>query len=251
LEQKGKMDLSKTTRSYEARLPTHHTHTVEELLANRGHMGHYDELGLHSHSKSHKTAYSATKKFSSKPLVTDNYLYSTHGYTVAAAAIEAATKKSFCDLVVSEVAAPGNAADLKCENPKKGHSDRSKLYAEATRTLIPRVNLSWKYAGGGMEGSALGLARLGSRLLRGKIISKKRVTAMTTRPDSTSTYAYGWVVGSHNSHSYFQKRGDQDGARSIIRIYPDDDLVIVVMANTRGSSWDLRDPVKAIAKTIY
>ena len=101
-----------------------------------------------------------------------------------------------------------------------------------------------------MEGSVLGLARLGSRLLRGRIISQAQLTAMNTRPGSNSA-SFGWVVSSHERHNYFEKRGDQDGARSLIRIYPDDDLVIVFMGNTRGLSTTLQPPIRDIANAIF
>ncbi|MEK7255932.1 MAG: serine hydrolase, partial [Bacteroidota bacterium] len=41
LKDKGKIDLNKKTRDYESRLPAHHTHTVGQLLSNRGKVRHY------------------------------------------------------------------------------------------------------------------------------------------------------------------------------------------------------------------
>ena len=73
---------------------------------------------------------------------------------------------------------------------------------------------------------------------------------MNTLPGSNNA-SYGWIVNSADKHDFFEKRGDQDGARSLIRIYPDDDLVIVFMGNTRGLSTTLQAPIRAIAKTIF
>ena len=102
-----------------------------------------------------------------------------------------------------------------------------------------------------MESSAYDLARLGIALEKGKILSSSEISTMTTAPDGLASYAYGWEVGSHNSRSYYEKRGDQEGGRSILRIYPKEDIVIVMLSNTRGSSSKMKSPAKKIAKRLF
>ena len=56
-------------------------------------------------------------------------------------------------------------------------------------------------------------------------------------------------VDSHHSRSYYEKRGDQEGGRSILRIYPSEDIVIVMLSNTAAQA--MKSPVKEIAKRLF
>jgi len=254
LQKKGKISLSKTTRSYESRLPRHHSHTVLDLLANRGRVRHYD--GKEPDHKRYSSAYKASAIFRNDPLVNDAYLYSTHGYTLVAAAYEGATGKNFCTLIRTYLADPNGLKTLRCENRKYAVRERATLYSVKSsgagfRSVKRPENLSWKYAGGGLEASAYDIAKLGIALDTGKILSRAEITAMTTAPDRSAAYAYGWDVGTHKGRAYYEKRGDQEGGRSILRIYPDEDIVIVMMANTRGSSRKMRTPTRKIAERLF
>ena len=88
-------------------------------------------------------------------------------------------------------------------------------------------------------------------LERGGLLSQGEITSMTTPPDSLRSYAYGWEVGQHKSNAFYEKRGDQEGARSIIRIYPKQDIVVVMLSNTRGKSSGMKSPVKKIAQRLF
>jgi hypothetical protein len=57
---------------------------------------------------------------------------------------------------------------------------------------------------------------------------------MLTKPDNASDYGYGWNLnGSHDGYGYYAKSGAQVGSRSYLRIYPNEQLVIALMSNTR------------------
>ena len=72
---------------------------------------------------------------------------------------------------------------------------------------------------------------------------------MTTNPDRLANYAYGWDTGTHLGTKVIAKAGKQTGSRTYIRIYPEENLVIVLAANTRGST--PRELAKDIAKEIF
>jgi len=236
LEDKGSINLSNKTRSILTSLPSHHkNHLLEQLLSNRSKIRHYKSNDPVSFLGNVSDAWEAVESFMDDPLVSEDYLYSTHAYTVFAAALEKKTGKTFCSLLKTAIATPQNLK-LRCENRDLDDSDRSKVYSVFAGASVPAIadNLSWKYAGGGMESSALDLASFGQALLEGKIMSRTRVTKMTTKPDNLKNYAYGWDTGTHAGHAYYAKGGAQTGANSYIRIYPNQDLIIVILSNTRG-----------------
>ena len=133
---------------------------------------------------------------------------------------------------------PDGLSTLKCENRRRANYERSELYWLDGNTLrtASADNLSWKYAGGGMEASPFDLMKFGEKLDKRRILSRNSLSDMTTAPDNANNnYAYGWDLGSHNGFSWYAKSGGQRGSRTYMRVYPDQNLVIVLMANTRGS----------------
>lgn len=239
LKAKNQLDFSKKTRDYEPRLPSHHTHTVGQLLSNRGKVRHYinnDPAAPEGTDKVYTNAFDATKLFSADPLVTQKYKYSTHGYTCAAAAMEKCTGKTYPKIMEDELTNPFDLNTLRCEDLKKDVEERSKIYSKDGNTfkeLTPK-SLSWKFAGGGTESSVYDLVRLGIKLLDGDILSATDLATMTTAPDNAANYAYGWTTGTHNGQPVFAKDGGQTGARAYIRCYPNKKIVIALLCNTKG-----------------
>jgi hypothetical protein len=186
------------------------------------------------------------------PFVSDSYKYSTPAYTVFAAAVEAKTGKSFCSLLLDEISNPNGLSTLRCEDRSTPKYDRSEVYFVDSngdlQTWTPD-NLSWKYAGGGMEASAYDLMRFGVKLEKQELFSADTVTCwfgaagvqrspydcMLTKPDNASDYGYGWNLnGSHDGYGYYAKSGGQLGSRAYLRVYPNEKLVIASMGNTKG-----------------
>ncbi|WP_221391692.1 serine hydrolase [Dyadobacter sp. NIV53] len=242
LQAKNKIDISKKTRFYEPRLPVHHTHTLGELLSNRGHVRHYkanDPAAGDGTLFVFPNAYEASKLFSADPLVSDNYLYSTHGYTCFTAAIEKVTGKTYTKIMEDELTNPFGLTTLRCENLGSSVAERSRIYSAngSNFSLLIPLSLSWKFGGGGTESSAYDLVRFGVKLLNGDLLSSKNLTAMTTKPDNAEDYAFGWDVDTESSgEKFFAKAGDQAGARSYILCYPDKKIVIVLLCNTAGEN---------------
>jgi hypothetical protein len=107
------------------------------------------------------------------------------------------------------------------------------LYTIPNNLEVTADNLSWKTLGGGFETSTYDLVRFAILLLNNTILDEDATDLLWTPPDNLRQYAFGWDTGFHYSR-VVAKSGAQNGARSHIRIYPDEDLVIAVMSNRRG-----------------
>jgi CubicO group peptidase (beta-lactamase class C family) len=92
----------------------------------------------------------------------------------------------------------------------------------------------------------LDLARFGVLVDNGTILTQNSLTTLWTAADNLANYGYGWDVGT----GVVGKAGGQLGARSYLRIYPDDDLVIAVLTNRQGGGHDPRLLCIAIANQI-
>lgn len=259
LQEQRKFSVSQKTRSYEPRIPRHHTHTITQLLSNRGSVRAYtsgnDPL-VDGTNTAVANALAASMLFANDPLVqlpgNSTYLYSTHGYTLVAAAMEKKLNQSFNNILVREISNRYQLPTLKGENHLRLGPNHTKIYERlnnGTFRELNRKSLSWKYAGGGMESSAYDLAQFGMKLIDGKIIRQASIDQMLTKPDNSANYANGWNLGTRSGQGYFAKTGGQPGSRAYLICVPGKDLAIAIMCNTRVD--DIDDFGKALAAASW
>jgi len=278
LHEQGVIDLDDPTRDYLPAMPAHHTHTLRDLASIRGCVRHYGEgpsdrafQCCSEEYDQYDTALSAAQEFWNDPLIQDHsdmsnnsdlllpagatecvpgqgVRYSTHGFTLLAAALEAATGVDFQDLIAQELAGPFNLSTLAAEDRESSETHRARIHRRNNNLLLEGTpfgpypaswfvdNLSWKYAGGGMEGSVYDLARFARFLLNGQIVSPDSRDEMWTRITNLSTYGVGWRSGNvaladGSIHYAVRHSGSQQGGNAMLLVYPDSELIVVAMAN--------------------
>jgi CubicO group peptidase (beta-lactamase class C family) len=234
LSEKGLIDLEAPVQDYIAGIPNYHTYNVEQTITNRSGLGHYPHYP--SIGGQFDTAYEAVQELWdvhpawSEPGIA--YLYSTHAYTFLGAAMEGAVGGSIGDIFQTHMWSPYNLNSMLPEDRDVPHKFRASLY-NTDNLEVTADNLSWKTLGGGFETSTYDLVRFATLLLNNTILDEDATDLLWTPPDNLRQYAFGWDTGFHYSR-VIAKSGAQNGARSHIRIYPDEDLVIAVMSNRRG-----------------
>jgi CubicO group peptidase (beta-lactamase class C family) len=172
--------------------------------------------------------------------------YSTHGYTIAAAGMEAAAGGTPISVLLRQrLSDPLGLTTLRQEEPGDASVRRSKIYEGPLE--VGRDQISWKTLGGGLETTPKDLTRLCSQLLAGNVISKANVEYMWS--GTGWGYAYGFGIGTENKHRRVAKNGAQRGADTFLLMYPDDGIVIAVMAN-RQPFGGQDAPAQAIADEI-
>lgn len=240
--ERGKLELDRDLREYSPELrgklaPL----TLRQVLSHTSGVRHYAPGRLDNSTKL-RTTREALELFVDDELLFEpgaKYSYSTHAYTLAAHVLESVSKQPFERLVRERVAQAG-VASLACERLRDEKPDRTRLYnklggAEALLQLVPEDN-SWKYAGGGMEATALDLARFGQLMLDDALVTRASRDAMwsVTRLNdgSTSDYGLGWSLDPQRglvSHS-----GSQQGCHCALLLDPSKARVVAVMTNTQG-----------------
>lgn len=215
--------------------------TLRQVLSHTAGIRHY-RIDRRDNAGEFRTTTEALELFLGDPRLFDpgtKYSYSTHGYTVAVATLEHFSGQSFVELVrrrVRDRAAP----TLDCEVLAEVKSDRSALYevkGDGPAILdAEREDNSWKYGGGGMESTALDLARFGEAVRTASIVSVRGRDEMwkpVTLPDGSETgYGLGWRSTADRGEVYHT--GSQQGAHAVLTIVPAEGWVIVVMTNTLG-----------------
>ena len=235
LVEQGLVDLDDLTEDLVPTMPDHHTHTVGQLLSNRGCVGHYDDLP-DVPAEDYDTALDASAEFWDEDLVCDPTTddednYSTHGYTLLGAALEAAANDDVKSLVLDELTIPFDLGTLR---PQGSSGHRMSLYKDGEEVDAP--NNDWKVLGGGLDSSTADLARFGSMLAQGQILSRASFLTLWDPPTPASDYAYGWSTGTVSGVEWAAKDGLQTGVRSYLRLYPTLDLSVAVIMNDRSGS---------------
>ena len=243
LYEEGRLDLDAPVTSV---LPWLNNHwapiSVRQLAAHISGLPHYQAVDASVGRVHYATARDAAGIFSGRKLLTPPgtaYSYSSWGYTLIGAVIEAQSGEHFLDYVSRHIA-PG----LSIQADTDGHGARtSRLYEigeGAPRSPAPR-DFSYTWPGGGLAGTAESLARFGGRLLRGKIVSSRTFAAML-KPAlfvdgepvrerdyvlglglRTSTDADGAPIAHH--------AGVTDGARSALVLWPQQATAASVLSN--------------------
>jgi len=256
MQDAGIINLNQRTDTIIPSLASQHNHTVLQLLQNTGCISHYS--GVPGNENSDQTQYaSARTTLSDKQngvlqsnsavyspcTAGNNYRYSTHGYTIAAAALEARGGRNFSVLLRQRISSPLGLSSLRAETRTSGASsgDLAKLYSNGVNGTYTAVsnsafqNNSWKWGGGGIQSSPLDLARFGNALLDNRLFPKSVRDQMWSGSSTRASYAAGWDTNSTSTPTLVRKAGSQQGSLAHIRIDVDDDIVVVAMTNSSVS----------------
>ncbi|REF00622.1 serine hydrolase [Thermomonospora umbrina] len=234
----GQVNLSTPTRTYVPTMPGHHTHTIGQLLSNRGCVRNYiNDQGETWDDTPYASALDASRMFWNDGLVCTppTYHYSTHGYTLLGAALEAADPgtENIRQVVLDRLTTPHGLETLRPSDLSRTGVRRMTQY-NGDDEVAARDIEDWKTLGGGMESNVVDLARFGDKLVRDQIIRPESQTAMWTRPDNhSSNYAYGWNVDTVNGRLIASKPGRQEPVNSAyLEVHPTQNITIAVLVNT-------------------
>ena len=243
---------------FSASIPDHHTHTVDQLLSHSACIWHYDG-GPQPPTQFYSTSVAAVMTMWNGQLLNNctvgaSWNYSTHAFTFAAAAIERATGRPIDRLLDEEIVAPHGLTSMRVQFAERNlppNYERAVPYNNNNNATSYDDN-SWKVLGGGIEVSAVDLARFGWKTLSGQIVgAATRDNRMWTPVVAGRTTGLGWTVTTSGRRRVAQHGGSWTGARSYLRVYRDDGLVIAIMSNrTNHTNDDVFDLATDIANIV-
>ncbi len=259
----GQLDLDAPISSYHRALPNPlwQRFTVRQLMSHTAGLPGYEQntdwLGaIRTLHKQHHYADvdDSLDLFDSAKLMYpagEQFLYSSLDVNLASSVLQHAVKRPFLDYVATEVSMPLQLSSLKAA----GEKDPAQVQFYQQRSdgqIKPHwpVDLSQKWAGGGMAASSQDLVRLGMAWLDPQFIpshiqqqfwTKQRLNNGEMNPQN---YALGWRVSQRNFFYCDEKNtlnkeiiwihhgGVSDGAQSWLVIYPQYQLVLAMNTNT-------------------
>ena len=163
----------------------------------------------------------------------EKFVYSAYGYTLISAAIESAVHADFLTYMSESVFKPLGMLETVPDRPEKIIASRTGFYYLDGDVLRngPPINSSYKWAGAGFLSTAADLARFGMAHFEAKFLSPAARslvwTSQHTNSGESTGYGMGWFIGP----SWVQHSGGIVGGSGLLRIYPEEQMVVVILAN--------------------
>lgn len=221
--------------------------TPKQLAAHISGMPHYEWRDAGRGGVHHATARASLSHLKGRSLVStpgSRFLYSSWGYTLLAAAAEAAAGQPYPALLDAKVA-PG----LAIGPDQTGRSPAmSKAYEFSGGGVQPGEphDFSYSWGGAGLAASAPALAEWGSRLLQGRVVDAatrdwmwQPVLDNGGQPVGERQYkmGFGWrVEADAEGQRIVHHAGSTLGARSVLLLWPQAGTSVSLLSNAMWTS---------------
>lgn len=250
LSENGKIDLDQPVRRYVPSFPAKPwTITVRQLLGHLGGIRHYESNEEVNNTHHYPDMLTPLKLFQNDPLVAEpgtRYNYSSYGYVLLGAALEAAAGQRYMEYLRSRIFAPAGMERLRQDHAFALIPNRARGYVLNSSGQLQNCSLadtSNKVAGGGLIGNVEDLVRFASAVRAGRLLKHGSVEAMFTPqrlPEGKhSLYGLGWNVMTLDNRKLVSHTGGQQGTSTILAMLPREGAVVALMTNLEKAQ--LRD----------
>lgn len=212
--------------------------STRQLLAHLGGVRHYQ--GETESTEHYARQTDSLPRFAADPLLHEpgtKYHYSTYGYNLVAAVVEARTGKSFAAVLRERIAEPAKAPTLQDDDSRRLIRGRAQGYvrqAEVTQNS-QLMDSSYKLGGGGLCASAEDLVRFSQALLDGRLLNDASRTAMWTRQRTTGgdevDYGLGCRPSRRDGRLVIEHSGAQARVSTMWYMLPESQVVVVLLCN--------------------
>ncbi len=241
LAETGRLDLDAPIQKYVPYFPDKGAAiTVRQLLGHLGGISHYRDYAKEGRIREPKSTREAIAIFESFDLIAppgDKYSYSSYGYNLAGAAIEAAAGKPYGDVMRELVWEPAGMADTRMDDPRAIIPNRVDGYLLEDGKLRKSefVDVSSRFAAGGTRSTVVDMVRFAAALDEGKLLDPPSLDAMwwpqTTNARRYVDYGLGWGTYSVNGHFQVNHGGSQQETRTLLVLFPRENLAIALASN--------------------
>lgn len=242
LYQDGRIDLDAPVQQYVPSFPRKRWPvTTRELMAHTAGIRHYngDEfLG----TRHYAGVLDGLAIFKNDPLLFEpgtQVQYSSYGWNLVSAVVQAAAGEDFLDFMRTRVFAPIGMRDTMPDYVTRIIPYRTAFYAhDAQGRLVnaPYVDNSYKWAGGGFLSTPTDLVRFGFSLLDDSLLTASTRQLLWSPVHLASGEPTGrgldWALGTDaHGRATVGHNGGSVGGTTVFVIYPDQRMVIAVTTN--------------------
>lgn len=241
LVERGQLDLDAPVQHYVPDFPDKGAVITSRQLG--GHLGgirHYrgTEMFL---NRPFPNVRAGLEIFAADPLEAPpgtKYIYSTYGWSLLSAVMEAAAKDDFVHFMDANVIQPLKLQHTHADRAGATDPERTEFYQGAAPAfrVAPPVDNSYKWAGGGYLSTPEDLVRFGSALLRPGFLKSESLallfTPQKTNDGKPTNYGVGWVIAKvAHGHRVLLHTGGSIGGTSVLLLHPDTRTVVAMVCN--------------------
>lgn len=245
----GLLDLDADFRDYLPEYPDPGAViTTRHLLSHQGGIPHYSNGAVVATERAYTVDQPflnpeyAMDRFNRSPLLFEpgtDEAYTTYGYIVLSAVVQAAGGIPYGELLEERIARPLGIASLTWDVASDGQTHWAAGYrknGEGDVVRAPEYAHYWKHGGGGHKMNIHDFARFAEALLNRTLLSEEAERAMWTQQATANgektNRGLGFVVD-HEPSFRVAHNGRQNEATSRMVLYPDGNHGIVVITNSR------------------
>lgn len=249
LREQGRLDVDAPVGSIVPYLSTKWAPlTTAQLASHTAGIPHYQEVDVDRGGRRFGSVREAVGVFGDRDLLSQpgaRYRYSSWGYVLLSAVIEAAAGETYLEHIAREIS-PG----LAIGPDRTGTADPAVTVAyefvDGDVRKAADHDYSYTWAGGGFRGTAPALAEFGGRVISGHLVSRETLDWMLVPAGLTDGSAaaerefpvgFGWRGGRDaDGRALAHHAGVTLGARSALVGYPDHALAVSLLSNASWTS---------------
>ena len=246
LVERGRLDLDAPVRRYVPSFPEKPWPiTSRQLMAHLGGIRHYRANEEFDATRRYVGVLEGLDVFKEDPLDHEPgtaYLYSTYGYCLLGAVVEAASGERFLDYLREHVFRPAGMENVRDDDAGALIPHRAQGYwkiADGELRNSPPADTSYKIPGGGLIATAADVARFGSAVAAGTLVKPESRgemwTKQRTRAGRVLGYGLGWDLGEWKGRREVSHTGGQERVSTVLYLQPERGLVIAILTNLQGA----------------
>jgi len=260
LAEQGKLSLADEMTKFLPEYPMQGNHvTVRHLLNHTSGIKGFTELrGYRDFQMLKRPREELVKVFSGRPFEFkpgEEQIYNNSAFFLLGLIIEQVSGKPYAQFIQEQLFDSVGMKDSYYCSERAIHKNHAHGYDTDRDVLVLKayVDHTWLYAAGSLCSSAEDLVAWNKALHGGKVLkpaSYREMTSPALLNDGTMVrYGMGISLGDTNGRHTISHAGAIQGFLSESDFYPDDDLLIVVLLNTRGPVTP-KDLAREIAEVV-
>src|SRR5881409_3450548 len=256
LYEQGKLDLDAPVQRYVPSFPDKgYPITTRQLAGHLAGIRHYrgDEFLLNRHFD---TVLEGLAVFQGDSLLFPpgtKFSYSSYGWNLISAVVEGASGETFLRYISDHVFRPLGMTRTAPDRVDSLIPHRTQFYDRDTTgrfTLSPRVDNSYKWAGGGFVSTAEDLVKFGSALLQPGLLQPETLdllfTSQRTSAGEQTGYGVGWFLRTDSlGHRWAFHGGGSVGGTTVFGLDRDSRLVVAILTNLSDAPLDPAQEIQA------
>ena len=227
------------------------TLTLRQLAGHLGGVRHYrgNEFFTQTHYSNLRAALDVFLRDSLVAPPGTRYFYSSYGFNLIGAVLEAVMQQPYPELLRTHVLTPLGLQDTRPDSAPAA-PERAQLYAVSSGGAVSDASLddlSGRWPSGGLLSSTEDLARLGRAVLHPGLLTaaslRLLVTPQQLRSGAATSVGLAWRVSADSAgHTYWHHGGTSNGGSAFLLVYPARGLVVAIASNAY-TGWGEREAV--------